>query len=356
MIEGKIGTEELSAVPTLAGDTTACQGETYTSVGSVPDRSGEANTDSNGADGMSPEQMELLRKNLGVSLPRPQRRRRGKDKGVDYDLNANNFNDEVMETPTGWLVRFIEGDGKDKSDENNKEWLRAARGTKSLISYGTINMVEEKELANLYGVSDPGTVLYFKPAVERRKGKETHMGVYEGKLKGEALRDFANQLVNEAPDLTQIITSEGFDMWFQNWPFQPRILFATGKEPPAPALVRALAIEHNEYLQIGFAHDTSGTLLQKLNLPEGTELPVVVYLQARMEGAADTPGAPPGTSRMGIASQPLPKPYTFNALSKILDTADKSFNPDLMMKMQEESGKETDGMQGDENAELHDEL
>eukprot|EP00808_Paulinella_micropora_P023611 g4615.t1 len=325
VLAGKAGTEPVT-LPTLDGEGKACEGHTFAASPSSSSSSSSSFSSSSSSDEETAAMnAKMEEKMMGVEAKRAPRDRKGGDKGVDYSLTADNFDAKVLKVPTGWLVRFIEGDGKDKEVEANVEWQRALRAVKSIVYFGSIAITDKAEqvLAERFGVK-VGDVLYFPPSPSGKK-TDSAASKYKGEMKGEALRDFANSLIEDAIDLVAIVSAESWSTWFSITPLQPRILFATNKPPPPPLLARSLAIEHYGYLKVAFVHDKKeGALLKELNI-SNHELPAVFLVQAQLAAPPEGTKMPPGSQQIMVGVQPIPKPFHFNSIARIMDTAVRKF-------------------------------
>jgi len=135
-------------------------------------------------------------------------------------------------------------------------------------------------------------------------------------MNGEALEEAALSLLTNHPPITSISTADGLPAWLYSNPLQPRLLLIGSKSSP-PQLLKALAIEFDQYVETGFVDPIHAPLLQQFNIT-AEQAPVFIVIQPRL---LDIDPNHPGQQRLEMPLHFLPKPYSFVSLARLLDFA-----------------------------------
>jgi hypothetical protein len=147
----------------------------------------------------------------------------------------------------------------------------------------------------------------------------------------------------------QEVTAAGFNDWFKPYALMPRVLLVTNKPKPedgkVPQMLRALAVEFNEYVSFGISRAIDGgdtSILKYMNVPDGEKLPLLFIVQGVLDKGDTTAGK--GEAKVNINVQKLSVQPSFINIARVLDQTRRRFPSLETLKAQEERAQEAEAL------------
>eukprot|EP00466_Bigelowiella_natans_P010383 jgi/Bigna1/70568/fgenesh1_pg.12_\ len=176
-------------------------------------------------------------------LPRPRSKA-----GKSFDLNAEIFEDNVLKTPSYWLVWF-KGGGEDASEAQEAAWNKAARQLKGMVQFGSVNASEKDAIMNQFVLPLPAegdesaSVMLFpsRRAIDGegeeadKKKAQAASWITDLALEEKAIVDYSLSLLRDSPSepIYRLDASQGrtLETWFQggNGPVTARLMLFPSK-------------------------------------------------------------------------------------------------------------------------------
>eukprot|EP00470_Lotharella_oceanica_P017264 CAMPEP_0170190622 /NCGR_PEP_ID=MMETSP0040_2-20121228/49727_1 /TAXON_ID=641309 /ORGANISM="Lotharella oceanica, Strain CCMP622" /LENGTH=527 /DNA_ID=CAMNT_0010438525 /DNA_START=12 /DNA_END=1595 /DNA_ORIENTATION=- len=216
-------------------------------------------------------------------LPRPKSKW-----GKSYPLTAANFVDNVLDTPSHWLVWFQQQQQPTKDATN--AWERAARSLQGKVQFGVVPLRERaSEILSSIGVS-PEIVPKHKPFIRlfpartrwgKKKSKTAASKWIRVEFSEDALEEKALSLFTEVKDnmVTMLDQSSGptsVEAWVADGSPKPRLVLFPSKDlDKVPTLLQAIAIEYGHLIHCGLAKRSDKNLATRMNV---TKFPAVRLL------------------------------------------------------------------------------
>jgi len=259
-------------------------------------------------------------------LPRPRSKA-----GKSFDLNAEIFEDNVLKTPSSWLVWFKGGGGEAPNEAQKTAWNKAARQLKGMVQFGSVNASEKDAIMNQFVLPLPAeggesaSVMLFpsRHAFDGEEGEEADKRKAQASswitdlaLEEKAIVDYSLSLLKESTydPIYLLDTAQGrtLETWFQsgNGQISPRLMLFPSKDlEEPPLLLKALEIEFGQILQFGLAKKSDTQLSQQFQIQKTPSI-IIVAPQ----------GVPKEGEQLQLGIIPYQGHISFNAISIHLES------------------------------------